>query len=131
MIEVDHLGHVGAGTTVDMFDHPRASLILRPQWVRDFREVATVEVSGDSLKDEGIFDGDKLVCKRIFDAPEIRSGRLVVACLPTGRCVVKRIYFEGNQIILRSANPAYADMIFGPDEIRVDGIVKELVRKLD
>lgn len=128
---MDHLGQVGAGTAVDFYDHQRASLILRPHWVRDFKEVATVEVSGDSLTDEGIYDGDRLVIKRVFDDAEIRSGKLVVAVLPTGRSVIKRLYFENDDIILRSANPAHADLIFGPDEIQIDGIVKELVRKLD
>lgn len=105
-------------------------MILRPQWVRDFKEVGTVEVCGDSLSGDGILDGDRLICKRVFDAAEIRNGRLVVAYLPTGRSVVKRIYFEGDKIILRSTNPNYDDMVFGPDEIRIDGIVMELVRQM-
>lgn len=131
-IEVEHLGHVGAATTVEFFEHPRTQLILRPQWVRDFKEVGTVTVSGDSLSGDGIMDGDLLIVKRIFDMAEIRNGKLVVALLPTGRSVVKRIYFEGkDRIILRSTNSRYKDMIFGPDEIRVDGIVKRLTREMD
>ena len=130
-VEVDHLGHVAAGSTVEFFDHPRSQLILRPQWVRDFKEVGTVTVSGDSLIDEGIFDGDILIVKRIFDAREIRSGKLVIAYLPTGRSVVKRIHFENGNVILRSANAAYKDMIFGQNEIRIDGIVKELKRVVE
>jgi len=130
-IEVDHLGFVSAGTTIEFFEHPRSQLILRPQWARDFKEVATVTVSGDSLMDENIRDGDVLIVKRIFEAAEIRSGRLVVALLPTGRSVVKRIHFEGDRIILRSSNPNYDDLVFGPDEIRVEGIVKRLTREMD
>lgn len=125
-IEVEHFGHVGAGVTVEMFDHPRAQLILRPQWVRDFKEVGTVTVSGDSMADEGIQDGDVLVVQRIFDAAEIKNGKLVIAVLPTGKCVVKRIWIYRDKIILRSSNPKYKDMEFGRDEIRVDGIVKGL-----
>jgi SOS-response transcriptional repressor LexA len=116
---------------VEIFDHPRAQLILRPQWVRDFKEVGTVTVAGDSLSEEGIFNGDVLIVKRIFDQAEIKSGKLVIAVLPTGRCVAKRIYFEGGNIILRSANKRYKDMVFGRDEIMVEGIVKELKRQLD
>ncbi len=130
-IEVEHLGHVAAGTTVEFFDHPRSQLILRPQWVRDFKEVGTVTVSGDSLVDEGIFDGDILIVKRIFDAADIRTGKLVIAYLPTGRSVVKRIYFEGENVVLRSANARYKDLVFGQNEIRVDGIVKELKRVVE
>lgn len=99
--------------------------------MRDFSEVATAEVCGDSLIDEGIFDGDKLICKVIFDASEIRPGRLVVVRIPTGRSVVKRIFFDGENVLLRSANPAYEDMVFEKDSIQVEGIVKELSRKLD
>lgn len=130
MIDVDHLGQVGAGTTVEIFDHPRSSLILRPQWVRDFKEVGTVEVCGDSLSGDGIWDGDRLTVKRIFDASEIRQGSMVVAWLPEGRSVVKRIFFEGDNVVLRSSNSSYKDMVFGPNEIRVDAIVKELVRSV-
>lgn len=122
---------MGAGTTVEFFEHPRASLILRPEWVRDFREVGTVTVSGDSLKDEGIYDGDKLVCKMIVDGAGIRPGRMMVVRIPTGRSLVKRIFFDGDKIILRSANPAYPDMAFAKEEIQIEAIVKELVRKLD
>lgn len=130
-IEVGHLGHVGAGTTVEFFEHPRSQLILRPQWVRDFKEVGTVTVSGDSLKDEGVMDGDVLIVKRVFEAAEVKSGKLVVVSLPTGRCVVKRIYFEApDRIVLRSANPRYKDMIFGRDELTVEGLVTDLTRKL-
>ena len=131
MIEVDHLGFVGAATTVEFYDHPRTQLILRPQWVRDFKEVATVTVSGDSLIDENIEDGDVLIVKRIFETAEIKAGKLVVALLPTGRSVVKRIYFEGNKIILRSSNSQYKDMIFDNDQIVIEGIVKRLTREME
>ncbi len=106
-------------------------MILRPQWAFDYKEVGTVTVSGDSLVDENIEDGDVLIVKRIFEEAEIRSGKLVVVQLPTGRSVVKRIYFNGEQIILRSSNPKYKDMIFGRDELRVEGIVKKLTRDME
>jgi len=80
---------------------------------------------------DGILDGDTLVVKRVIHAGEIKNGKLVIAVLPTGRCVAKRIYFEGDQIVLRSSNSRYKDLIFGPDEITVEGIVKELKRHLD
>lgn len=131
VIEVEHLGFVGAATTVEFYEHPRSQLILRPQWVRDFKEVGTVTVEGDSLIDEKIEHGDVLIVKRVFDAAEIKPGKLIVAYLPTGRSVVKRIHFDGDKIILRSANPKYKDMVFGPNEIRVDGIVKNLTRAMD
>lgn len=129
-IEVEHLGHVGAATTVEYFEHPRTQLILRPQWVRDFKEVGTVTVQGSSMEGDGILDGDVLIVKRVFETAEIRNGKLVIVLLPTGRNVVKRIYIEDDKIVLRSSNARYKDMIFGHDELRIDGIVMELVRKM-
>lgn len=125
-IEVEHLGHVAAGTTVEFFEHPRTQLILRPQWVRDFKEIGTVTLSGDSFKEEGLEDGDVVVVKRVFDAREIRNGKLVIALLPTGRSVMKRIYFEGDKIVLRSGNKRYKDMVFDKNELTVEAIVKGL-----
>lgn len=88
-------------------------------------------VSGDSLMDDGILDGDILVVKRVFHESEVRPGRLVIAMLPEGRTVVKRIFFEGERIILRSANAKFKDMIFEPDQIAVEGIVKRAYRDFD
>lgn len=130
-IQVKHIGQIGAGSEVDFFEHPRAALIVRPQWVRDFSEAVTAQVSGDSMAGEGILDGDRIVCKVRFEASEIRNGKLVVARLPTGRSVVKRIYFEGDRVILRSSNPQYDDMVFDRDVIHVEALVKELVRNLE
>lgn len=126
-----HFGQVGAGTTVELFEHPRAQLILRPQWVRNYNEVGTATVCGDSLQGEGIFDGDVLIVKLMIQPAEVRNGKLVIAQLPTGRSVVKRIYFEKDKVILRSSNSRYKDMVFDRDQIVVEGIVKELKRKLD
>lgn len=131
MIEVQHFGAVGAGSTVEFYDHPRASLILRPEWVRDYKEIATADVCGDSLAGEGIFDGDMLICKVIFDAAEVKAGKLVIVRIPTGRSVVKRIFVKDEKIILRSSNPAYPDMIFERDDVQIEGIVKELVRNME
>lgn len=114
-----------------MFDHPRSQLILRPQWVRDFKEVGTVTVSGDSLCGDGVLDGDILIVKRVVQAGEVKSGKMVIAQLPTGKCVVKRIFFEDGKVVLRSSNSQYKDLVFERDELMVEGIVKELKRVLD
>lgn len=129
-VEVRFLGQVGAGSTVELADYLRRTTIPKPKWAESANYVATAQVCGDSLADEGIFDGDMLTCKVIFERQEITEGRLVVAKLPTGRSVVKRIFFSGENVILRSSNPGYRDMVFHRDDVEVEGIVKELIRKL-
>ncbi len=128
---VKHLGQIGAGSTVEIFGYQRKSHIARPRWAQNPEQVATAEVCGDSLLDEDIRNGDKLVCKIIFDKSEVIEGKLIVAKLPTGRSVVKRIYFKKDKIILRSSNKNYKDLVFHRDDIEIEAIVKELIRKLD
>lgn len=89
-----------------------------------------MKVCGDSLSGEGILDGDLLVVKRTFEAAEVRDGRLVVCLLPTGRSVVKRIYIEGERVRLCSSNSHYKDLIFDAEHIRVEGIVRSVVREV-
>lgn len=128
---VRHLGQIGAGSTVDIFSFSRKSIIPRPRWAQKTEDVATAEVCGDSLLEEDIRDGDKLICKMIFDKSEVTAGKLVVARLPTGRSVVKRIHFDNDKIILRSSNSKYKDMIFDKNDIEIEAIVKELIRNLE
>lgn len=79
-----------------------------------------VRVSGDSMQEAGIFDGDLLVVSRGVSA---RSGDVVVACI-NGEVFVKRFYRDGLQIILRAENPRYAPRyIIEGDELLVWGVV--------
>lgn len=128
---VKHLGQIAAGSAVEIFGYARKSLITRPRWAQKPEQVATAEVCGDSLADEDIRNGDRLVCKIIFDKSEVIEGKLVVAKLPTGRSVVKRIYFKNDKIVLRSSNEKYKDLIFDRDDIEIEAIVKELIRSLE
>ena len=81
-------------------------------------------VDGDSMKDEGILDGDYILLER---AQVAQNGDRVVALLEDGSTTLKTFYKEDDHIRLQPANPAY-------DPIRVkfcqvQGIVKAVVRR--
>jgi repressor LexA len=83
-----------------------------------------LKVEGDSMKDEGILDGDLILVERTEVA---RNGDRVVALLPDGQTTLKTFYKEDDHIRLQPANPSY-------DPIRVkfcqvQGVVKGVVRK--
>ena len=83
-----------------------------------------LKVEGDSMKDEGILDGDYVLCERTEVA---RNGDRVVALLPDGQTTVKTFFKEDDHIRLQPANPGY-------DPIRVkfcqvQGVVKGVVRR--
>lgn len=83
-----------------------------------------LKVEGDSMKDEGILDGDYVLVERTETA---RNGDRVVALLPDGQTTLKTFYKEEDGIRLQPANPG-----FEPIRVKfcqVQGIVKGVVRR--
>jgi repressor LexA len=83
-----------------------------------------LKVEGDSMKDEGILDGDYILVERTEVA---RNGDRVVALLPDGQTTLKTFFKEDDHIRLQPANSAYE-----PIRVKfcqVQGIVKGVVRR--
>jgi repressor LexA len=83
-----------------------------------------LKVEGDSMRDEGILDGDYVLIERTSTA---RNGDRVVALLPDGSTTLKTFYKEEDHIRLQPANPN-----FEPIRVKycqVQGVVKGVVRK--
>ena len=131
-ITVSDYGQVGAGTVVDFMPRGKVS-IFRPRRAKTTDDIVSVTVSGDSLIEDHILDGDRLTLRLNFEMSEVRNGRLVVVGLPCGGLTVKHFYLvdDGHNIkvILKAANPAHADLVFDPDEVEVKALVMESVRR--
>lgn len=79
-----------------------------------------VSVTGDSMQDAGIWDGDLLIVDRGLD-PE--SGDVVIAALD-GELTVKRLLVNGGGVLLHPENPLYDDIIVGePQDLVIWGVV--------
>jgi repressor LexA len=84
-----------------------------------------LQASGDSMIDEGIADGDYVVCRRSATA---RDGQIVVAIIDDNEATLKKFYVEPGQARLEPANIAY-DPIYS-DNCRIEAIVLGLLRRL-
>ena len=120
------VGKIAAGYPIEkVADQDEIDLqdLLRPsQQARD--GTFALRVDGDSMKDEGIVDGDYVLVERTEIA---RNGDRVVALLPDGQTTLKTFYKEDDHIRLQPANPDF-------DPIRVkyctiQGIVRGVVRR--
>jgi repressor LexA len=83
-----------------------------------------LKVEGDSMRDEGILDGDYVLCERTEVA---RNGDRVVALLPDGQTTLKTFFKEDDHIRLQPANSS-----FEPIRVKfcqVQGVVKGVVRR--
>lgn len=83
-----------------------------------------LKVTGDSMKDEGILDGDFVLCERTDVAS---NGERVVALLPDGQTTLKTFYREADHIRLQPANPSFSPIIVR--ECRIQGVVRGVIRK--
>lgn len=83
-----------------------------------------LKVEGDSMRDEGILDGDFVLIER---AEQAGNGDKVVALLPDGSTTLKSFYQEDDHIRLQPANPNYE-----PIRVKfcqIQGVVKGVVRR--
>jgi len=87
-----------------------------------------VEVSGWSMKDIGIADGDAVL---VDVKAQAKDGDIVVAHIEGEGQVVKRARFKaGNEIVLESANPDFPPRSFPADAIRIHGVVRGRIGKV-
>ncbi len=122
-------GQVGAGKIIEFVPRGKSPVTL-PHSLRT-EGLITVSVCGDSLRDLGINDGDKLICQTKIERSEVKNGKLVIAQLPCLGLVVKFFFQFENKIILRSANPRYEDLIFDVDLVEIKAIVIQSVKTWD
>ncbi|MBL1218757.1 MAG: transcriptional repressor LexA [Planctomycetes bacterium] len=85
--------------------------------------VFALRVEGDSMQDEGIWDGDYVLIERKDVA---RNGERVVALLPNGETTLKTFYREKDHIRLQPANDAYEPILV--KDCTVQGIVVGVIR---
>ncbi|MBR7100560.1 MAG: transcriptional repressor LexA [Clostridia bacterium] len=81
-------------------------------------------VSGDSMINAGIFDGDKIIVRQ---QPIAENGEIVVALIDDG-ATVKRFFKRKDTIVLRPENPRYRDIV--SDNVAILGKVIGLIRKI-
>jgi repressor LexA len=118
------LGFIAAGQPIEPYTDPDEHIAVSPHLVTGKSRAFVLRVKGDSMIDEGILDGDYVVCE---EAPQIKNGDIVVALLETGLVTLKRFFKEATRVRLEPANtrmsPIYAT------RVQIQGKVVGLVRK--
>lgn len=84
-------------------------------------------VSGDSMVGADIRDGDVLLVRI---QPAVDEGQIAVVLLENNEVTVKRIFYQGDQVFLQSENPKYPPKLLKFNEIKIQGLVKEIKRKV-
>ena len=122
--EIPVLGKIAAGTPVEAIQN-EVSRIPLPANIEKDGEFFGLKVQGDSMIEAGINDGDTVIVKKADTAD---NGKIVVALIDDHEAMLKRIRKKGKTIALESANRNYETKIFGPDRVKVQGILVSLYR---
>ncbi len=123
--EVPILGKIVAGTPIEAIQNEVSRVVL-PQALSKNGEHFGLKISGDSMIEAGINDGDTVIVRKTNTAD---NGQIVVALIDDHEAMLKRIRKKGKVVALESANKRYETKIFGPDRVKVQGILVSLYRK--
>jgi len=122
--QIPVLGKIAAGTPIEAIQNEVSKVVL-PEELTNNGEHFGLKVSGDSMIEAGINDGDTVIVKKTSIAS---NGQIVVALIDDHEAMLKRIRKKGKIVALESANKRYETKIFGPDRVKVQGVLVSLYR---
>lgn len=124
VIELPLHGRIAAGAPIEALEGqatlPVPAALLGPG------DHYALEVSGDSMIEAGIFDGDYALVRRTDSA---RDGEIVVALVDNEEATLKYLRRENGMIRLDPANGAYDPQVYAPARVAVQGKLAGLLRR--
>ena len=124
IISIPILGKIAAGLPIEAISD-NTNYIELPETLLKKGEYFILNIEGDSMIEAGIFDGDQVVIRKANDA---NNGEIVVALIDNNEATLKRIFKRGQQVALQPENRNYKTIIYGPDRIQIQGVLKHLIR---
>ncbi|RDS79344.1 transcriptional repressor LexA [Dyella monticola] len=124
-LELPLIGRIAAGEPI--FSESRVERSLHvSRWLFRLKPDYLVRVIGDSMRDEGILDGDLVA---VHATPVARHGQVVAARVASDRFTIKRLYWKGDVIRLLPNSPGYQPIDPDPTEdFAIEGLFAGLVR---
>ena len=125
IIKIPILGKIAAGTPIEAISNYDEYIEVSKNCLLSEDSFALI-VEGDSMIDEGIFDGDTVVISKINS---INNGDIVVALIDKEEATLKKFRKKGDSVALEPANKHYKTQIYGPDRVTIQGKMCALIRK--
>lgn len=124
------VGSIAAGSPIEAVEDREhldlESLFVPPRRGGTTANIFVLRVRGDSMKDDGILDGDYVVCEK---RNRVLNGQTIVALVDNDEATLKRMYRERDgRIRLQPANADYQPLFCKPDQLQIQGAVIGIVR---
>ena len=124
VIEIPLHGRIAAGVPIEALEGQQTLPV--PAALLGAGEHYALEVSGDSMIEAGIFDGDFALVKRTDVA---RDGEIVVALVRDEEATLKYLRRDNGRIVLDPANASYEPQVYDAREVKVQGKLAGLLRR--
>lgn len=126
LVKIPLIGTIAAGQPIEAIETGYENITIASNNIRNPKDYYALRVQGDSMIEDGIFNGDIVVIKKQSVA---ENGQTVVAIIDDNEATLKKIYKEKNGFRLQPANqtmlPIYAK------EVEIRGIVVEIKRNFE
>ena len=124
-VEIPLLGKITAGKPIERVEHDE-KIKVPANMVR--KDTYALKVSGHSMIDDNIQDGDIIIVEKKLYA---ENGQSVVALINNEQVTLKKFYIEADGIRLQPANPEMEPILLKNKEVQVLGVVTGIIRKFD
>ena len=125
-VEIPILGAIAAGQPIEAIEVPDETITITRDEIGQQGKHYALRVQGNSMIDEGIFDGDIVVIRKQEIA---ENGQTVVAVIDDNEATLKKLYREKGRFRLQPANPTLFPIY--RDEVEVRGVVVKIIRNLE
>ena len=125
-VNLPFLGRIAAGNPIEAVTGSFEQISVPNYLINNKDDHFTLEVSGDSMIEEGIFDGDIVVIRKTNIA---NTGEIIVALIDENEVTLKKFRSFKNSIALEPANKNYKTRIFGEGRVKIQGKLVGLIRK--
>jgi len=125
-IEIPVVGTIAAGQPIEAIEVPDETITITKNEIGKFGNHYALRVQGNSMIDEGIFDGDIVVIRH---QPVADNGQAVVAIINDNEATLKKIYREKDRFRLQPANPLFPPIY--TKELEIRGVVIKIIRNFE
>ncbi|GAN99887.1 transcriptional repressor LexA [Komagataeibacter xylinus NBRC 13693] len=125
VVDVPFVGRIAAGNPIEAIT-PETTRITVPADMLGKASHYALEVTGDSMQEAGILDGDMVI---IREGAQASDGQIVVALIDGEEVTLKRLRREGGDIALVPANSLYETRVLPAGRVSVQGTLAGLIRR--
>lgn len=124
-VELPLYGRIAAGLPIEALADP-STFIPVPQDMLGGGDHYALEISGDSMIEAGILDGDTVIIRR---GERADNGQIVVALVNNEEATLKRWRLKGSKVALEPCNADHETRIFPAEQVKVQGHLVGLIRR--